>query len=364
VDQFGAMSIIHKYLTSEISRYLGIVLTAVVGIYLAVDFFEKIDDFIEAGLPFSKAFIFFIFKVPYIIAQTLPICILLSVLIVLGLMTRNHEIVALKSSGVSIYYLFKPILVSGFLLGILLFFVSEVIVPVTMAKANRIWLKEVRNDPTVVSREKNIWIKGNRSITHIKYYNSSNKTIFGITRSTFDKNFRLIRKIDARKGVFKEGEWILHELIEQNFSKEEGRNNVIFHKNRAEILDFLPEDLKRVMKISEEMSFKDLLEFTRKVESEGYDAAMYRVDLYAKIAFPFVCIIMCLVGTGIAVRGKTKDGLPVSIAYGIGIAFLYWIFYSFCLSLGYGGMLHPIIAAWTSNLVFFCLGMLTLMNAE
>jgi len=232
-----------------------------------------------------------------------------------------------------------------------------------MAKANRIWLKEVRNDPTVVSREKNIWIKGNRSITHIKYYNSLNKTIFGVTRNTFDENFRLIRKIDARKGVFKKGKWILYDFIEQNFSKAEG-GNVISHKKRAERLDLLPEDLKRVMKISEEMNFKDLLEFTRKVESEGYDAAMYKVDLYAKVAFPFVCIVMCLVGTGVAVRGKTKDGLPVSIAYGIGIAFLYWIFYSFCLSLGYGGMLHPIIAAWTSNLVFFCLGALTLLNAE
>ena len=358
------MSIIHKYLTSEISRYLGIVLTSVVGIYLAVDFFEKIDDFIEAGLPFSRAFIFFVFKVPYIIAQTLPVCILLSVLIVLGLMTRNYEIVALRSSGVSIYYIFKPILVAGFLLAILLFFASEVVVPVAMAKANRIWLKEVRNEPAVISREKNIWIKANRSITHIKYYNSSNKTIFGVTRSTFDENFRLIQKIDARKGVFEEGKWMLHELIEQNFSKESERTKVTFHKNKVEKLNLLPEDLKRVIKISEEMSFKELLEFIRKVESEGYDAAIYKVDLYAKIAFPFTCIIMCLLGTGIAIRGKTRDGLPVSIAYGIGIAFSYWIFYSFCLSLGYGEMLHPIIAAWTSNLVFFCLGILTFLNAE
>ncbi|MBW1841901.1 MAG: LptF/LptG family permease, partial [Deltaproteobacteria bacterium] len=44
--------------------------------------------------------------------------------------------------------------------------------------------------------------------------------------------------------------------------------------------------------------------------------------------------------------------------------FLYWIFYSFCLSLGKGEMLPPVIAAWTANLVFFCVGILTLMHAE
>ena len=110
--------------------------------------------------------------------------------------------------------------------------------------------------------------------------------------------------------------------------------------------------------------FRELLGYIRKVEAEGYAATAYRVDLWAKIAFPFICIILCLVGTGIAAKTALKDGMAVSIAYGIGIAFLYWIFYSFCLSLGYGGMLPPPVAAWSANLVFLCLGVFTLIQAE
>lgn len=52
------MLIISKYLIREIFKYVGIVLAMVVGIYVAVDFFEKIDNFIEAGVPFSKAIVF------------------------------------------------------------------------------------------------------------------------------------------------------------------------------------------------------------------------------------------------------------------------------------------------------------------
>ena len=95
-----------------------------------------------------------------------------------------------------------------------------------------------------------------------------------------------------------------------------------------------------------------------------YDATNYKVDLYAKVAFPFVCIIMCIVGTGIALKEKKREGLALNIAYGIGIVFLYWIFYSFCVSLGYGEMLPPFIAAWTANLVFLSFGVITLLNAE
>jgi lipopolysaccharide export system permease protein len=358
------MSILYKYITRQILKYFGIVLAFVVGIYVAVDFFERVDDFIEASQPFSKMMLFFALRIPFIVAQIMPICILMSVLIVFSLMSRSNEIVALKSSGIRIYYLLKPVFIIGCILGVLLFILSDVVVPITMAKANQIWFKEVRKKSTIITKEKNIWIKGNRSITHIKYFNPKNKTINGITFYRFDENFRLIRRVDAKKGIFNKGKWLLSELMEQVLDTEEGKYNITFHKNKTERLNLLPEDLNKVAKKSEEMTFKELFTYIKKVEAEGYDATIYKVDLYAKIAFPFVCVIMCMVGTGLAARGTMREGMAVVIAYGIGTAFIYWIFYSFCLSLGYGEVLPPGIAAWTANLAFFSFGALTLINAE
>jgi lipopolysaccharide export system permease protein len=358
------MSIINKYITVQMSKYFGIVLVFVVGIYLAVDFFEKVDDFIEVGIPFSKMIFFFALRIPFIVAQIIPICILMSVLIVFSLMARGNEIVALKSSGIRIYYLLKPVFIMGCILGVLLFILSDVIVPITMAKSNQIWLKDVRRESTIITKEKNIWIKGNRSITHVNYFNPKNNTINGITFYKFDNNFRLIQRIDAKKGLFNKGEWLLYELMEQILDPKNGKYNITFHNNKTEKLNLLPENLNTVAKKSEEMTFRELYAYIKKVEAEGYDATIYQVDLYAKIAFPFICIIMCMVGTGLAARGTVREGMPVVIAYGIGTAFIYWIFYSFCLSLGYGEMLPPAIAAWTSNLAFFSFGALTLLNAE
>jgi lipopolysaccharide export system permease protein len=73
---------------------------------------------------------------------------------------------------------------------------------------------------------------------------------------------------------------------------------------------------------------------------------------------------MCLLGTGIAAKGKIGEGLPVAVAYGLGITFLYWIFHSFCMSLGYGEMLPPILAVWIANFVFMCVGLYLLLSAE
>jgi lipopolysaccharide export system permease protein len=338
------MTIIYKYITIQIS--------------------EKVDDFMEAGIPVFKMLLFFTLEIPFIVAQILPICILMSVLIVFSLMARNNEIVALKSSGIRILYLFKPVFILGCLASLVLFILSDSIVPITMAKFNEIWLKEVRKESTMITKEKNIWIKGDRRITNIKFFNPKSKVIYGVTDYTFDKDFKLVRRIDAEDGVFEKGKWLLHGLMEQDLDAKSGKYDITFQKNKVENLNFMPEDLNRVAKESDEMTFGELLSYIHKIEREGYDATIYKVDLDAKIAFPFICIIMCMVGTGLSTRGKMKEGMPVVISYGIATAFIYWIFYSFCLSLGYGEMLPPAVAAWTANVAFFCFGALTLLNAD
>ena len=358
------MAIIHKYLTRELLKYFCIVLTTVVGIYLAIEFFGRIDNFFDAKLPISRALVFLALRTPLIVAQITPVGVLLAVLIVFGIMVNNNETVALKSGGVSIFYLFKPMLVMGLIFSALLFFFSEVAVPIAVGRANKIWRSEVKKESAVTSREKNIWIKGNRSIFHITYFKPSSETIFGVTLNYFDESFRLVKRIDAEKGVYKGGEWRLLNVVEQDLVKDDRSYKVTYRKRCPVRLEFAPEDLKRVVKKCEEMSYVELSSYIQEVEEEGYDATGYKVDLSAKIAFPLVCFVMSIVGTGLALRRKKKEGFASSVVYGIGMAFLYWTVYSLCLSLGYGGILPPVLAAWLTNVIFVCLGTVMLLNAN
>ena len=119
------MSILTRYLIREIIKHCCIVLAVVVTIYLAVDFFENIDDFLEAGVSIVPALWYFLFKIPFVIAQVLPIGLLLAILITFGILSKRNVLIALKSSGVSIFHLFKPVAALGFLSTLLLFCLSE-----------------------------------------------------------------------------------------------------------------------------------------------------------------------------------------------------------------------------------------------
>ena len=102
---------------------------------------------------------------------------------------------------------------------------------------------------------------------------------------------------------------------------------------------------------------------TRAGAIRGYDAVAYRVDLHAKPAFPVVCLIMGAVGVGIAAHRRTGSSLPGALSIGIGAAFMYWILNSFCISLGRGEVLPPVVAAWAANFVFACFGGIMVQSA-
>lgn len=366
------MTLLGRYIISEILKNMGFVLAATVFIYLAVDFFERIDNFLEAGVPVSRAFVYFFFKSPQIISQIFPVAMLISVLIALALMVKNNEIIALKSAGIGIRTLLPPVLFLGCAASIVLFLFSEFVMPSFTQKANRIWLHEVRKKPLMKTRQKNIWRRDGSRITHIRYFKHirpryftiEKNEIYGLTQYEFDPDFALIRRLDAKFAEYVNSTWKLYDAILQTRKVNDAEFAIEIKKETAFHLGFLPEDLTRVVKTAEELSFMELYETIETIESEGYRADKIRVDLWAKTAFPGACFVVTMLAAGIGFLVQKRDALIINIVSGIGIAFLYWISLSFFMSLGYGERLNPFVSAWLANLVFILPSFFMIFRAE
>lgn len=358
------MRLINRYIVAETVKYLFLSLLSVLCIFVAVDYLGTMDEFIEAKISLWRAFQFVILKIPFICTQSMPVILLLAILISFGLMSKRNELIILNSSGISIFAVAKPVLAVAAATGLIVFYLAEQVVPLTMQQANAIQTIEIRKKTNVKVKERNIWIRGNRQITHIQYFNPARRTINGFTRFYFDDAFRLSRRLDARSGHYDQNRWQLFQCMDQRLDVRTNTYAIRFHDRLDEKLDLHPDDFRQIVRKSEEMTYRDLSEYVRKVEGEGYDATAYRVDLYAKVAYPFVCIIMAMVAIGLTARRRLNKGLPISITYGIGIGFLYFVFHSFCISLGYGGILPAMVAAWTANFLFLCAGFILVLNAE
>jgi len=88
----------------------------------------------------------------------------------------------------------------------------------------------------------------------------------------------------------------------------------------------------------------------------------YRVEIHKKYSIPFACIIFVLVGAPIAIR-MGKSGMNAAI----GLSILFFLVYYICLIGGERfadrGLISPVIAMWSPNVVFGVLAVLMMRTA-
>ncbi|MCK5097923.1 MAG: LPS export ABC transporter permease LptG [Desulfobacteraceae bacterium] len=358
------MSVLHRYYLKEFIKFFLIIQIIIMFLIISVDYLAKLDHFLDSKATVFQTFEYVLLRAPIMLVGLVPSIIILSVIVVFGLMNRNNELIAIKSGGISVYYLVRPVFVSGIVLVLLIFFLGETIVPLTKAKSNVIEQEVIEGKKEIHRARKDIWLKQDNVIVHINYYNPQDKTIAGIILTELDKTFNITKRIDATKGSYQNGKWLFSKVVEQTYNIKEKDYTVKSYENKEYVIDLMPEDLKKIVKKSNEMNMAELSEYINKVEKEGYDATTYRVDLYGKTAFPFVCLIMAMIGAALGMRPIVRENMPMGVAAGIGISFFYWIMHGFCMSLGYGKVLPAFMSAWIANIFFFCFAVLFLITVD
>jgi lipopolysaccharide export system permease protein len=333
-------------------------------IYLVVDFLQKIDNFIEADVSRMVMASYFLYKIPYITVQLLPSATLISVIILFAVMRKNREIMALKACGLNLFGVFKDLVVVAVCLSVGLFLFSEVIARYASAKSNEIWVFDVeKRDPgKYYYGYDQIWYRGTDRIYWIWSFDKEKNIMDHPTFFFFDDEFRLKRRISGAKGSWFNDYWVIHDGYEQTL-QENGDYRLSEFKELRLNLEETPKTFIRPVKQPEEMSFWELRDYAEKVRLDGYDNTRYLVDMHIKLAFPFVLVVMALIGISVPlIQRRTRT--PLAVAIGMGICFLYMLLFGFSRSLGLSGVLPPLLAAWLSNLVFLLFGVYMMMRVE
>ena len=141
------MKIIYKYVIDEYLKILCYALFTFIIIYLIVDFFERFDMFVKYKASVGIIAKYFLFKIPLAVYQIIPAAVLLSTLLTVGIMSKNNEITAMKSSGISIYKISGPLLLIALVITGFTFISSEYITPYTNTKVESLKKSVMKKKP-------------------------------------------------------------------------------------------------------------------------------------------------------------------------------------------------------------------------
>ena len=114
------------------------------------------------------------------------------------------------------------------------------------------------------------------------------------------------------------------------------------------------------------MTLGSLKAYASRLQRNGYNVSRFLTDYHGRWAYPFVCLVMAVVGMALSLRrtGVRGGGLAIGIGQALGISFLYWTTHSVAIALGRGGVLIPFAAGWVANLLFISFGLYLLLRVR
>jgi lipopolysaccharide export system permease protein len=358
------MTILQKYISREFLKILFFSMSAFILLYLIVDFFARIDTFLEHNAPPTLVFLYYLYQVPGVAFQIFPLGILMATLLGLGIIARNNEITAMKANGISLYRITFPLFLLGILASAFCFIGNEFIVPFSTRHSDDILLVEIRNKPRkTFIRNYKVWYRSRNAIYNFHVFNPETDMLEGITILEFDDEFKLLRRIDAEKAIWHVDAWHFYAGTIRDF-REKGTIQTNRFDERVISIPETPAVFKEEQRDTEEMGYYDLRRYIQKIEMGGYDATRYIVDLYAKLSFPFACFIMVFVGIPFSTKTERSGGLALPIVMSIVIGFLYWIVLALSLSLGHSGFLPPQVSAFAPHALFGLAGIYALISIK
>jgi lipopolysaccharide export system permease protein len=353
-----------RYLLREFVRLFGMCMLGFILVYVLVDFFDRFGTYLKYRPPIRLILSYFLFKIPLILTQLVPVATLGGVLLGLGLMARHNELTAMRASGVSTLQIARPLLVAAAALSIAIFVWNESIVPYCSERFRHIENVEIRDKPQkVMLDDQGIWFHGKTGIYAIEQFDARKQTILGLTIYDFNPGFELQRLVQIPSARWVDGHWALETPIERRFDAA-GNVETRALQPTEFVLPETPQDLQVMQKEPDELNFAKLRRHIRELSRKGIDAREYLVDLHLKLAVPLVPLVMVLIAVPLGTRNPRRHTLATSMGIGLTVGFSYWVLLALAVSLGHGGAIPPFVAAWTANAVFGVLGAFLFLGAE
>ena len=333
--------------------FFTLVLGVFVAMFVIVTLFELLPDIVrnDAGLGVVSSY--FLYLLPQVLYWVVPLAVLVAVLISLGTLTKTNQTLAVKAGAISIYRLSVPLVLTGILLSGGTYAVQDFVLPYTNQRQdefrNRIKGRQAQTYRDPLRK----WMAGSENQIYYYNYFDPDQNIFpGISVFEFDPTtFSLRRWTFAEQANWAGVSWAFQNGWTRSI---DGSGQVAY--DPFERLDYSqmrdgPDYFKKEVRTASQMTYPELSRYIEDLSQSGLEVNGLTVDLYRKLSFPLVSLIMVIIAIPFSFttgRHGTFYGIGISIAIGIS----YWAAFELFDTLGAINRLSPLIAAWFPNLIF------------
>ncbi len=355
------MKLIDRYLLRTFLVPFGYVLLAFCMLYVVFDLFDNLADFIEGDTPMPLVARYYFVLLPSVFIRIVPISLFLAVLYALSTLTKNHELTAMRACGISIFRLMAPFLAAGFVASLFVMAIHETIGPGAAYWCQNFVREQKKADPDLVYVKRQLAVKNQkaRRAWLIGEFDTRTHRMRGIEITQQREDFSDEWKIRAKEARWLDGHWWMSEVAEQPYDGESNpRGAPRFHMTREMAqLNETPDFFLNETKDPEFLTSGELVTYL-KMNSRRDPAALARIraDLHFKIAEPWTCLIVTLLGIPFGAQTGRK-GAMLGVSLSIGLLFAYYVLVNIGLSMAKNMLIPPWVGPWIPNMLFLSIGL-------
>jgi LPS export ABC transporter permease LptF/LPS export ABC transporter permease LptG len=347
------------YLLRRFFSYFALLMAAFAFLFEAFTFFELLDDIARHRIAFFVVVKYFYYLTPYLMYQLAPLAALVAILVTLGVMSKNNEIVACKASGISLYRLAVPLLLAGISLAAGMVVLDETFLPYANQRQDAL-RNQIKGRPPQTYTHPERWIFGeNAKIYNYDFFDSEQNLFGGLTVLELDPaTFQVRRRVFAARAKWSDSQklWVLESGWVREFSDGKVVHYERFHvKDLAELTE-PPSYFNREVLPAFQMNLEQLRRYIDDLHKAGFDVSALTVQWHRKLAFPLIAPVSMLLAFPFAFLVGTRGAIG-GVAVGIGIAIAYWLGAELLTAMGGVGQLPPLLAGWSPDIIFFFAGM-------
>jgi len=357
------MKILRNYILKEFFGPLLLTLGVLSFVMVLIGNLKRIADLvINKGVDILSVLQIFIYLTPYIITYTLPISVLVAVLLALGRLSGDNEIIAIRASGISLFRLILPLLIIGLILSFGLALFNDQAGSYSHF-AYRKALKEMGFKNPTAAFEEGVFINSfQKYILFIYHVDQKKNRLNNIRIYEPQGEDKPTRTIVAKAGEFvviPEKNIIKLKLIDGTSDEPDPENPTNFYKLNFRTY-FMNLDLANIQervvdKKYKEMTIHELKQEAKKLKREGIDPAPLFTEIHEKLALAFSCFIFMLLGSSLGIITRRREK-TINIGIAVLIIVCYYPLFIGCEALAIGGQLPPALALWLPNIIFGLIG--------
>jgi lipopolysaccharide export system permease protein len=348
------MRILRNYILNECILPFVLSLGVLTCVFLLGNLVQLAHLVINKGIGLTTVGKVFLLYIPVLLGYTLPIACLTSIFMAFGRMSADNEILAMRTSGITLKTMLRPLCYVGIIFSLLTFILNDRIVPYAYSE-QRLLLKSLGTKNPAALLEPGVFINSFENQVLFIHRIEDNK-LYNVTIYQPQPDGKPTRTIIANRGEFSavpEKKQVILKLINGTSDEPDLNNPNQFFKlnfNTFFMTLDLSEAAKKVEKKPRGMTLTELQRERRRLEELLIDPARINTEFYRKINWslsPFVFILLGFPLSMITNKREKSANIMIAIICAAG----YYLLSMGCEALSIEKILPAGLIMWGPNVI-------------